>query len=127
MVRMTSYGADAWKRLGEAIRRRRAMLGMTQEDLADAADLSPGTVRNIEQGRRPRELSLPKINAALGWTDDSYVRVLEGGTPEVADLPAQRPDQFKLDRPERISDAEWAELQAELAREAEKFLRWRDR
>lgn len=53
--------------VGEFIRKRRDEAGMTQEELAREAGVSPTTLGRIEKGVvRPRGKTLAKISAALG-------------------------------------------------------------
>ncbi|MDI5965825.1 helix-turn-helix domain-containing protein, partial [Streptantibioticus silvisoli] len=79
-----------WKRLGDAIRDARTSRGMTQIDLATAAEVSEATVQNLEGARknpRRRPPSLPRIEAALNWAAGSATRILEGGAPLDAPSP----------------------------------------
>ena len=58
--------------LGEFLRGRRRMAGWTQRGLADAAGLSVGVVRDLEQGvsARPRQDSLERLAAVLGMAPE---------------------------------------------------------
>lgn len=124
MYDVSTYGDEAWARLGEQIRRRRVMLGLTQDELAERAEVAPGTIRNYEAGRRGQLLKLPRVNRALGWTEDSYINVLDGGMPSVEqEIPAQSPGLQFPPRPEGISESDWDELVAETIRSFEKHLR----
>src|SRR5215469_17351780 len=60
--------ADARGKLGEFIRSRRIAAGLTQEELAERAELGVRTIRDIEQGRsvRPHRRSLDLLSGALG-------------------------------------------------------------
>ncbi len=59
--------ADPRKILGEAIRARRRKLGLTQEQLAERADLHWTYVSGIERGRRNVSiLKLHQIALAMG-------------------------------------------------------------
>lgn len=52
--------------LGELVKRRRHALGLTQEQLAHAADVASRTVRNIERGeRKPTRATLEQLRRAL--------------------------------------------------------------
>ncbi len=53
--------------VGEIIRYHRGEAGMTQEDLANRAGISPSSLIGIESGdtRRPRTVTLAKIARAL--------------------------------------------------------------
>ncbi|WP_405769156.1 helix-turn-helix domain-containing protein [Actinacidiphila glaucinigra] len=79
-----------WARLARAIRRAREgrLMGngahMTQQDLATAAGVSESTVQNLEDENRTytrRPVTLPRIEAALGWGPGSADLVLAGGDP----------------------------------------------
>src|SRR4051794_29275558 len=116
MMDMAPFSTQAWARLGERVRRRRTALRMKQSDLAAAAEVSVNTVVNIEKGHRARQLTLPAICRALGWTDDSAVRILDGDEPELLEVV---PEPVKLDavfyeRPPGLSDGDWRELKARL-------------
>jgi DNA-binding XRE family transcriptional regulator len=55
--------------LGPAIRRRRQELGLTQADLAKAADIADETVSRIERGRLTPSVTIAeKVAAALQCT-----------------------------------------------------------
>jgi DNA-binding SARP family transcriptional activator/tetratricopeptide (TPR) repeat protein/transcriptional regulator with XRE-family HTH domain len=52
--------------LGTLIGDSRRAAGLTQRELADLAGVGLGTVRDVEQGRRPRSRSLARLAGALG-------------------------------------------------------------
>lgn len=53
--------------LGQLLQERRMSLGLTQEQLAEALEVSYSTIKYIEQGRRsPSLLLLLKVSRALG-------------------------------------------------------------
>lgn len=55
--------------LGRAIGLRRSQTGLTQEALADAADMAVRTLRAIEAGTgNPRTDVLDRIARGLGWS-----------------------------------------------------------
>ena len=69
MVRvMEVFRGDSGPLLGEFLRGRRRVAGWTQRGLADAAGLSVGVVRDLEQGvsARLRRDSLERLAAVLG-------------------------------------------------------------
>lgn len=144
MYDVTSFTPEAWTRLGDAIKRRRIARGLTQEQLADKAECAPGTIRNLERGKRGRLLTLPRIARALGWTEDSYLLVLEGGEPvdEVTPTPPQQNDALRIDRPadmppehwdllraraDAMSPDEWDALKSKMISDLELWLRYRGR
>lgn len=125
MMDMASFTDEDWLRLAEKIRRRRTALRMKQSDLAEAAELSVNTVVNIEKGNRARPLTLPAICHALGWTDDSAIRILDGLDPVEAEATEQPPkiDAVFYERPASLSGTDWAELKARLDADYELFKR----
>lgn len=72
-----------WPQLAAAIKRRRAVLGLTQRQLALAAGVTSTTVRNLEGGREPSRMppSIHGVENALGWELGSAQAVLQGGQP----------------------------------------------
>src|SRR5215470_9363209 len=75
------WGADA----GSIVRIRRRAAGLTQQELADLAQVSLGTVRDLEQGRthRPRRDSMTRLAGALGL-DAARLQTLARSPPEPA-------------------------------------------
>lgn len=122
---VSRYTAKDWTRLGDAIRRRRVALGLTQEHLADEAEVSVNTIRNLESGNKARQLTLPKINRALGWVEDSYLLVLEGGAPVVEEVIDEASDAIHMPRPAEISPDEWAQISEQLMQDLQYYLRHR--
>jgi WD40 repeat protein/DNA-binding SARP family transcriptional activator len=76
---------DAGADVGSSVRRRRRAVGLTQQELADRAQISLGMVRDLEQGRtrRPGRDSLAKLAGALGL-DAARLQTLARSTPEPA-------------------------------------------
>jgi transcriptional regulator with XRE-family HTH domain len=70
-----------WPGLAAAIKHRRAILGLTQLQLATAAGVTSTTVRNLEGGREPSRIpsSIHAIEHALGWETGSARAILAGG------------------------------------------------
>lgn len=63
------------------VRAARALLSLTQQELADAAGVSPTTVRGFETEKTtPTDDTLTRLRAAL---EKMGVRFLNGGTPGV--------------------------------------------
>lgn len=101
-----------WDRLAGAIRERRAVLGLSRQQLADAAGVTLSTIKNLEGARRPTRLpsSMGAVEQALGWTAGSGREVLNGGEPTIVATaagypPAQDPYQPLANRlPVQIID-----------------------
>jgi DNA-binding XRE family transcriptional regulator len=69
-------------RAARAVRQRRLELGLTQEDLAEAADVSPATVRKVESGTQAhyRDLTCTRLAQALGWDPGALNDLRRPGT-----------------------------------------------
>lgn len=63
--------------LGEVIRSRREELGMTQEEVALAADTDQARISRIENGENPSYGLARRIALALGWTLPELARRAE--------------------------------------------------
>lgn len=73
-----------WKRLAQLVVSRRVQLGMkTTKALAEAADLTPRAVGDIENARRTNYSpgTRAQIENALRWTPGSFNSALAGGEP----------------------------------------------
>jgi DNA-binding XRE family transcriptional regulator len=72
-----------WQRLADAVRDARKRRDLRQEDLADLAKVSLGSIQTLERGagytRMPRAAF--SVAHALGWTTESIDAVLDGGDP----------------------------------------------
>lgn len=67
-----------WKAVGNAVIRRRAELGLKQEDVIARIDppISVDTLRKVEGGgRTPRLTTLAMISKALDWPHDALDRI----------------------------------------------------
>lgn len=76
----------AWVDLGRAVSNARGRLGRrgwTQQELADAIEVSVKTVNTLEAGRAKgmRASTKAKLEDALGWMEGDVDRVLAGGQP----------------------------------------------
>lgn len=74
----------AWKRLGDKVSEARQAAGLSQAQLAEAAEVSTRSVYSAESGSVPsRQMppSLVKIAIGLRWKPESIRLVLEGGEP----------------------------------------------
>jgi len=69
----------ALKAFGSNLRTERERKKLTQEKLAEKADLDPGYISGIERGiRNPSILSVLRIAKALGTTVSDLSREIEG-------------------------------------------------
>lgn len=93
---------EPFKRLDEAMNRRRLQLRMNWRQLATAAGISYTGVRAIRRGEyRPTELTARALDDALRWMPGSVYAVLDGGEPhpiaaEVAPQPSSPPPKSAL-------------------------------
>jgi transcriptional regulator with XRE-family HTH domain len=79
---------DELRRVGRAVAARRGELGMTRQELADAAGVDVKTVFNLESGTRwPIAKTRAAVSAALGWGGDALAAISDGSAP-----PASRDD-----------------------------------
>lgn len=124
----STYSADDWRRLGRLVKRRRELLGLRQEDVAEAAEIAVGTVRNVETGNRARGVNLGGISRALGWEEQSCHLILEGGDPIIAEPVEDEPDDpdaLHVSRPAGIPEAQWEDMKRVLIANLEAMLRMR--
>jgi DNA-binding XRE family transcriptional regulator len=70
-------------RLAAHMRTRRDEMDLTQDQLAQRAEVSVTTIRGIEQGgpHRPRTKIAGRLETALGWQRGSIRAILAGGEP----------------------------------------------
>lgn len=94
---------DDWLRLGNAVRRRRNHLRISQ----GAGDVSPATWRKIEKAVDPpyRDSTLIAICRTLQWTPDSFERILAGEEPIDASAEPE-PSRRERNLEQRIADLE---------------------
>lgn len=73
---------DDWRRLAEAVIRRRAELDVSQEQLYEVGGPAPSTMRLIEGALRTgyRESILVRLERALDWKGGSVRQILAGGS-----------------------------------------------
>ena len=86
MTKRPAAGREDWGAdVGSLVRIRRRAAGLTQQELADLAQVSLGTVRDLEQGRthHPRPGSMTRLAGVLGL-DPARLQTLTRGTPEPA-------------------------------------------
>ncbi len=107
---------------GPLLRRFRLRAGMTQEGLAERAELGVRTVRGLETGERgdPRMGTVEALANALGLTEAERVELLSAaGGPAPADEPPPRPARADADRLAEAAGLLAYELRARLRREEE--------
>ena len=90
------------KTIADRLRYARELKGWKQAQLAVAADVSQGTIGNIESGARQSRGSLPKIAKALGvshdWLADGEGEMLPtGGRVEPSNIVALPPSRRIVD------------------------------
>ena len=94
----TALGDEqAWLQVGRIVRDRRVALGLTQQQLADLADVVINTVGRLESGVKPkrRSSSWPKIEVALGWPTGFIEDFVTG---KVQGPPVPDPDDARFTR-----------------------------
>ncbi|TDD54552.1 XRE family transcriptional regulator [Nonomuraea terrae] len=64
-----------------SVRRRRRDRGLTQQQLADLADVSRGTIRNIEGGMEPYAGTVARVENAFARFDESATAVAVANGP----------------------------------------------
>jgi transcriptional regulator with XRE-family HTH domain len=81
--------SDALQRLGAAVRAGRAAAGLTIEDAAERADVSPTTWGRVERAEDGvRRTTYLQVERVLGWDAGSVDAVLAGGEPTATGQPA---------------------------------------
>lgn len=91
--------------------RRTDDLGMTQEELAEAAGLRPMTVSDYEKGKipdRPQRRTLNGFDRALQWELGSSAAVLDGGEPTLANVRAKVLESRARNTPDGPDGTRWA-------------------
>lgn len=78
--RAARFTSVDWERLGRAVKRERALLGMTQAELAESAGVSKDVIERLERiphsGSAILMTNLYKIENALGWDAGEAERIL---------------------------------------------------
>jgi DNA-binding XRE family transcriptional regulator len=64
--------------LAAAVREARTRLGMTQNQLADAAGVARATLQALERGDAVRPASVIKVEPVLGWPGGTGQTILRG-------------------------------------------------
>ncbi len=112
--------------LAEAVKARRAELGLTHEDVLAADGPSGVTLTKIEsaKGSPPRALTLKRLDTALQWEPGSAARVLSGGTPlPVRMTPPALSGEELDDTVKRFADAAERQHRGVATEEDQKFIR----
>jgi|GEM_PF-2350304 len=80
-----------WAKLATAIRAAREARGLSQVALAELADISEGSVQNLESGSSRTRIppTIAKVEPHLGWAEGSGRTILAGGNPTPATPPAE--------------------------------------
>ena len=80
----------AWARLGDAVRVRREALNLSQSEANAAGGPSTNTWYKVEHAIDPpyHRKSVAGICRVLGWTPDSFNRILNGDEPQLIAPPA---------------------------------------
>ena len=95
MAAQSTRGAG--DRIGYLLRRHRRQVGITQEDLAARAGVSPRTIGNLENGRgNPRAGTIRLIAEALDLSADAQSELARTASAEAA----ESPDQLPMDVPD---------------------------
>lgn len=81
--RVNDNNERAINALGALVKEARVARGLSQRQLADLAGVDYKTLGSFERGQRtPRDVSLAKIEAELGWRKGSIARELSESTLE---------------------------------------------
>ncbi|MEH6373649.1 helix-turn-helix transcriptional regulator [Streptomyces sp. KLMMK] len=105
---------ERWQRLGTALRQERERQGLSQQQLADRANVSVGSVKNAEKGVAPkgrRPYTLTNIADALKWAPSCIDDILSGGPAPAPATPVVEV-QPSLDR---VSQAMYGALKFQMA------------
>lgn len=99
--------------VGKQIAQRRTALGMTQADLAQAAEITVRTIGSVERDETwPRKKTLTAIERALGWAPGSLEQIRDGGDPTPLDTTsgdggADTPHHVGIPDPAKVGDGEF--------------------
>jgi transcriptional regulator with XRE-family HTH domain len=88
--------SDPQPALGQAIRQTRLAHGLSQEQVANGADLHPTWISHIEGGSNPAFGTLKRIATSLGVKVSEIVRLAE--KIEDGDSPADEPEASRTGR-----------------------------
>ncbi|MFC8155837.1 helix-turn-helix domain-containing protein [Streptomyces cinereoruber] len=98
---------EDWRRLAAEIKTARKVLGMTQQELAEAAKIGYSSLQRLEGGQVFADIppSVYKVAAVLGWTPESPRLILSGEKPVAADVRSGEPAGRSRDLPARVEQA----------------------
>lgn len=84
---------DGRQQAARAVIARRGELGMTQQELADAAEIDIKTIGNLEsRGRWPIAKNRARIEKALGWPQGELARL---ASQDGEEKPVMRPGLYR--------------------------------
>lgn len=97
---MANMRARAEEAVGSEFRQRRRTMGLTQEEVAKAANLSLPTLRKLESGGKVTTTTRRSVASVLGWPVDAYDQLRLGEAPDTLDdvelKPLSVPDGLSL-------------------------------
>lgn len=108
---------ESRQRVHDSMTARRDELGMSQQDLANAAGVGLSSVGRLERGQIIAPKIEKRIEEALGWRRGSIDAIRAGREPTLLDEPEPEPE------PEHDEDAELREMAHSIQQVAEELLR----
>lgn len=98
--------SEITRQIGERLRALRLAAGLTQERLAERAELHPTYIGQLERGEKNVTIeSLLKITRALGLPPDQFFSHLPGGVSPAQPGPADTAYQLLLECPPKEQQA----------------------
>ena len=89
-----NWSEGGWQRLADAIVSARSAQGLRQVELATKAQVSRGTLQNLERGQAVRMTTVFNVTRALEWPNDHAERLLAErveGVPTTTSMPSDLP------------------------------------
>jgi transcriptional regulator with XRE-family HTH domain len=89
-----NWSEGGWQRLADAIVSARSARGLRQVELAMKAEVSRGTLQNLERGQAVRMATVFSVARALEWPHDHAEKLLAErveGVPATTPLPSDLP------------------------------------
>ncbi|MFE7509715.1 helix-turn-helix transcriptional regulator [Streptomyces sp. NPDC057540] len=98
---------EDWGLLATEIKSARKARGMTQKELAAAADIGFSTLQRLEAGQpfTTWPPSLDRVARVFGWTPESPRLILDGGSPVLASARSVDNVSRSRDLPARVEQA----------------------